>query len=222
MIRSLFKTIRQRAEEAAKTAQLNMFASSNNESLTNPDVIEKHLQELSLKEATIMDDADICHVPNVPEECPKCDNFEEIRQWIQNSTFTRTIEGYNIHCSGTRINATISGMLRYWKSLGWINPGYNIGIHADGSITVIAELNQVTNGVKGFNLRRINIMTIGGLNSKGKIEDTMTPEQYESLKFVIIELDKKLGRKDKKGHRDFPGVNKACPCYDFRTKFPLL
>lgn len=222
MITPYFKTLLELAKKQHEQQQTDLFQNQLNKSLLTPESIADRLLNQSLKEAKTAEDTDTLILPSVPETCKLCDDKEEIHAWIMNEVVTRSIVGYNIHCSGTHVNATVTGMLNHWKSLGWINPGYHIAIHKNGSVTIIAPLQVISNGVAGYNHNRINICTIGGLDSNGKIADTMTPEQDEMLVFIIKSLDKKFGYQDKKGHRDFPRVTKACPCYDFRKKYPLL
>ena len=177
------------------------------------------LKKQSQTEAQIHEDEDYVHYPALTEQCPICDQIQEIIEWIENSILTRVIEGIGVHCSGSHIRTTVSGMLAHWKKLGWINPGYHIVVHYDGSITVLLDLNQISNGVKGFNSKLINICTIGGVDDNGKITNTLSPEQFNTMSKLITAIKKKKSNLYVQGHRDFPKVNKACPCYDAKTKY---
>ena len=52
--------------------------------------------------------------------------------------------------------------------------------------------------------------------------DTRTPKQKESMKHLILDLHHRFpGIRTILGHRDLPGVQKACPCFD-ATKLQYL
>jgi len=131
-----------------------------------------------------------------------------------------------IHCSATRANQYITEeMVRSWhEAKGWIDIGYHVFIRRDGIIEYGRPLDVLGAHVKGHNDNSLGICLAGGLNNDtGEPEDNFTPEQWSSLKkvlkaFLILfeDVDEILG------HRDFPGVNKDCPCFDVKTKIKEL
>lgn len=177
--------------------------------------------ERSLKEAQTKEDEDIAIVPALPEDCPRCADELEIIAWIEKEEISRIIKFINVHCSGTHIRATVSGMRAHWRKLGWINDGYNIVVHYDGSVTILAPLNNVTNGVRGVNPSSINICTVGGVNDQGKTENTLSEAQRRIMHVIIkaLRAKKECSRSKIKGHRDHPNVRKACPVYDAMLEY---
>ena len=210
-------------EVARKQAEAN-----KNRIPTTPIAIQNWIKqrareefERSIKEAEAREDEDLVEVPELIEECPRCEREQEIIDWIKNETIARTIDFINVHCSGTHIRATVSGMRAHWRSLGWVNDGYNIVVHYDGSVTILAPLNNVTNGVRGVNSRSINICTVGGVNDQGRIENTLSEHQRKMMHVIIRALrsKKECSRARIKGHRDHPNVRKACPVYDAMLEY---
>ena len=53
----------------------------------------------------------------------------------------------------------------------------------------------------------------GGLDESGKTADTRTPEQKEQLRELLWKLHTLFPHALIVGHRDLPGVKKACPCF---------
>lgn len=128
----------------------------------------------------------------------------------------RTIEYIVIHCTATVQNARAEAIQNYWKNtLGWKSPGYHILIDAAGNAHRLLSDEEVGNGVQGYNQRSLHVSYIGGLNEK----DTRTLAQKETLKSIVAEWKKKYPKAAVKGHRDFPGVQKACPCFDVSKEF---
>lgn len=189
-----------------------------------------------LEEAKTAEDQDVVELEIVPEELPHCKNKAEFDSYLEQQVIERLVRYINAHTSGTVMTATGSSMLRYWtQTLKWKNPGYDIAIYPDGSITVFTDLNTITNGVAGVNSLSWNICTIGGIDDRGKTTDTRTPEQKEMLHYIVSKLHAKAtealnNSKTKpswktvevKGHRDHPNVRKACPCYDAIPEFSYL
>lgn len=130
----------------------------------------------------------------------------------------RAIKYLVIHCTATPHNTTIASIMNYWKTvLGWKNPGYHYMIKADGEIVNTFPIEQISNGVAGFNSVSIHIAYIGGVDAKGKAVDNRTPAQVDSQIKLLKELKAKFPAAEIKGHRDFPNVKKECPCFDVKT-----
>lgn len=101
-------------------------------------------------------------------------------------------------------------------------PGYHFITKADGEVVNLLPIEQVSNGVKGYNSVSINVCYIGGIDEKGKPKDTRTPAQKESLLKVLRQLKKQFPNAQIQGHRDFPNVAKACPSFDAKTEYKTL
>ena len=73
--------------------------------------------------------------------------------------------------------------------------------------------------VAGFNENSIGICMVGGVSADdiSKAENNFTKEQFASLKQLLIDLKIRYPQATIQGHRDFPGVKKACPSFDVRA-----
>lgn len=126
----------------------------------------------------------------------------------------RDIKYIVIHCTATSPDAEKKSILNYWKNvLKWKNVGYHFLIDKFGVIHELARLDQITNGVRGYNKNSIHISYIGGVDANNKPKDTRTPSQEYAMEVLVYEMHKKFPNAIIQGHRDF-GVNKACPSFD--------
>ena len=127
----------------------------------------------------------------------------------------RNVNNIVIHCTATPQNASVQGILNYWKNnLGWKSVGYHRLIEADGTIHKLANFDQVTNGVKDQNSVSIHISYIGGIDNAGRAKDTRTFEQKIAILKCIAEALRYTPNANILGHKDFPNVKKACPSFD--------
>lgn len=130
----------------------------------------------------------------------------------------RVIKYIVLHCTATPQNTTIQSILNYWKKvLGWKNPGYHFIIKPTGEIVNLFPIDQIANGVAGFNSNSIHISYIGGVDAKGKALDNRTPEQIEAQIQLIKRFKTQFPEAVITGHRDFPNVKKECPSFDVAT-----
>jgi N-acetylmuramoyl-L-alanine amidase len=131
---------------------------------------------------------------------------------------TRKIEYIVVHCTATQPDTKIENIKKYWKEvLHWNNPGYHYIVRRDGVIIPILSEDKVANGVAGYNAQSIHISYIGGVDKEGKPCDNRTPQQQSALFEKLVELSEKYPGAKIQGHRDFPGVKKACPSFDVKT-----
>lgn len=98
-------------------------------------------------------------------------------------------------------------------------PGYHFIIMPDGSIINLLSIDQVSNGVQGFNSVLINIAYLGGIDSRNVPVDNRTPQQKASILSLLKELKQKFPTAIIQGHRDFPKVKKACPSFDAKKEY---
>lgn len=125
-----------------------------------------------------------------------------------------------MHCTATSQKTSISAIQSYWKNqLGWKMPGYHFIVMPDGEIVSLLPIEQVSNGVAGFNSVLINIAYLGGVDAKNFPQDTRTPQQKASLLKLLKELKQKFPTATIQGHRDFPKVKKACPSFDAKNEY---
>jgi N-acetyl-anhydromuramyl-L-alanine amidase AmpD len=128
------------------------------------------------------------------------------------------IKYLTIHCTATpegRNNT--ADEVRKWDIARFGQPSYHMVIELAGD--VVRHLSDFERGahVANHNTGNIGISYVGGtetLNAGGKPKDTRTPEQKQALKHLVEEYTAKYHGIVVRGHRDWPGVNKACPSFD--------
>ena len=123
-----------------------------------------------------------------------------------------------VHCSATKdgVCFDVNDIRQWHKQRGWSDIGYHYVITLDGEIQTGRPIEKTGAHVKGHNKDNIGICLIGGLDSSCHPADTFTDAQSDSLRYLITCLSSEHGIKqcDIKGHRDYPGVHKECPCFD--------
>lgn len=129
----------------------------------------------------------------------------------------RRINWLVIHTAATRPSMDIGAKeIRAWhKAKGWSDIGYHYVIRRDGTVEKGRPDARVGAHVAGHNRDSIGICLVGGVNERTlKPENNYTPAQWSSLEGLLHKLSQKYGDAYVTGHRDFPGVAKACPCFD--------
>lgn len=131
----------------------------------------------------------------------------------------RNIQHIVIHCTATQPNTTIESIKKYWKEVrGWGDvPGYHYVIKSNGELVKLLDENTNSNGVYQHNSTCLNIAYIGGIDKEGKPKDTRTRAQEDTMFNLIVALTERYPQANVLGHRDFPGVAKACPSFDVKT-----
>jgi N-acetylmuramoyl-L-alanine amidase len=129
-----------------------------------------------------------------------------------------TVKFLVVHCTaskpGQKVDASV--IARWHRERGFLKIGYHFVILPDGTIEKGRELTEVGAHVQGYNSQSLGICLVGGLNSQGKPADTYSPLQKKQLADLIKELLKQFPNAVVQGHRDFPHVNKDCPCFDVK------
>jgi N-acetylmuramoyl-L-alanine amidase len=131
----------------------------------------------------------------------------------------RDIRYIVVHCTATQPTATLDAIKRYWKEVrGWGDvPGYHYIILRSGEIVQLLDERKISHGVFGHNQHCVHICYIGGIDKEGKPVDNRTTAQQEAMFDKIVELSERYPKAEILGHRDFPGVKKACPCFDVKS-----
>ena len=127
----------------------------------------------------------------------------------------RKIDFIVVHCTATLPTADVSAILNYWrKILGWKNPGYHYMIDREGRTTQLLPEEEIANGARGYNHNGIHVAYIGGVDRHNNSLDTRSPQQKTEMYYLVTMLMDKYKGAQLLGHRDLPGVTKACPCFD--------
>ena len=122
-----------------------------------------------------------------------------------------------IHCSATRgIQDVGAKDIRKWHmAKGWKDIGYHLVIRRDGTVEKGRALDEIGSHVQGRNARSVGVCMVGGLDNKTwQPSNNFTAAQWAALKTTVAMLVKRYPGAKVLGHRDFPGVAKACPCFD--------
>ena len=136
----------------------------------------------------------------------------------------RSISLIVIHCSATRVTQdfTFEQLEACHLARGFKSIGYHYYITKDGVVYPGRPESEVGAHARHYNAHSIGICYEGGLSPSGCISDTRTPKQKEAMKQLIQDLHHRFpGIRTILGHRDLPGVQKACPCFD-ATKLQYL
>lgn len=136
-----------------------------------------------------------------------------------------------IHCSGNHEGDDISAkQINDFDVKKWGGKSYHFIILLDGTIVENLPLTEKGRHVGGHNSNNIGICYVGGLDKDGKIKDTRTDVQKQSMLSLIKKLQAQFGANLKvMGHRDWsPDLNKdgkisanewlkGCPCFDVKS-----
>lgn len=136
----------------------------------------------------------------------------------------RTIKYIVVHCTGGDQKQTVGDLRMEFKRKGWKNPGYHYVVTADGVVYQLLDESKVSNGVKGYNSVSVNIAYTGGVapDNIHKYIDNRSEAQKRSLVVLLKKLRKSYPNAVIQGHRDFPNVAKACPCFNAKTEYKVI
>ena len=128
-----------------------------------------------------------------------------------------------IHCSATRcdMNYSVDNLIATGKAR-FGQASYHWYIRRNGNI--IPTLPETVRGAhaRGYNRCSLGICYEGGINIKGKNDDTRTPQQKASLYELLKSLHRDYPQARIIGHRELPHVAKDCPCFIPSTEYAEL
>lgn len=130
----------------------------------------------------------------------------------------RTINHLVVHCSATpqSMNIGAKEIRRWHKDKGWSDIGYHYVIRRSGKREKGRPDSKVGAHVKGHNAGSLGICLVGGVDAdnRERAEFNFTKKQIIALDILLRLLTRKHKDAIVLGHRDFPEVKKACPCFD--------
>lgn len=137
---------------------------------------------------------------------------------------TRQIKEIAVHCSATKEGQhfTAADIDGWHRKQGWKEIGYNAVVLLDGTIQPGRDEAKVPSHAVGHNANSIAICYIGGVDAAGKPKDTRTPAQKLALERWLREKKAQYPGAHILGHRDYPGVKKACPSFDAKAEYAAL
>ena len=139
-----------------------------------------------------------------------------------------------LHCTATPEGREVSSKeIRHWHTdpvkkggRGWKQVGYTDLFHLDGTVERLVKNNEdaevdpweVTNGAAGYNSVSRHVVYAGGLAKDGKTaKDTRTAAQLKAMTDYVRNFHERFPQIKIVGHRDLPGVTKACPSFDVKA-----
>jgi len=131
----------------------------------------------------------------------------------------RSIHHIVLHCSATppKLDIGASEINRWHIQRGWRKIGYHFVIRQDGTLEQGRKLNEIPAQARGYNKHAIAICYVGGVDKNGAPKDTRTDAQKETMATLVATLHELFPNAEILGHRDLPGVKKACPSFDVKT-----
>lgn len=123
-----------------------------------------------------------------------------------------------VHCSASPPNVYVDAAVidRWHRQRGFFKIGYHYVIKRDGVVEKGREEEEVGAHVQGHNTGSIGICLAGGVDKKNNPENNFTSDQFNALTVLLEDLLKRYPKAEILGHRDFPGVKKACPSFDVK------
>ena len=136
----------------------------------------------------------------------------------------RTIHLIVIHCSATRCDQRFpfEALEACHRARGFASCGYHYYITRDGQLHVGRSEEVAGAHARKYNAHSIGICYEGGLNERGEPADTRTQAQKAALTALLRSLKTDYPDARILGHRDLPGVRKACPCFDAQSEYKDL
>jgi N-acetyl-anhydromuramyl-L-alanine amidase AmpD len=134
--------------------------------------------------------------------------------YIRNMKPLKSVKYIIVHCTATKCNKPFSverliecGIDKFGQC------SYHYYVRLDG--TVIPLLPESVQGVhaKGYNYCSLGVVYEGGLDENGEEADTRTEKQKHTLYELLKSLTHDYPEARILGHRELPGVHKACPCF---------
>ena len=126
----------------------------------------------------------------------------------------RKIDLLVVHCSATEYGAEFLAQdIHQWHlDNDWNGIGYHYVITAHGTIQKGRSDECEGAHAEGFNQNSLGICLIGGMHNGIATDNGYSKEQYAALYNLIKKLLAYHPGSQIAGHKELPGVNKACPC----------
>ena len=135
-----------------------------------------------------------------------------------------------VHCSATPadMDHVDAATIRRWhRERGWRDIGYHYVITRQGEVQKGRPDDMPGAHERKINSRSIAICLVGGSPPSGSKEarrglgeNNFTEAQWQRLGPLVDSLLAKHPNAEVLGHRDVPGVRKACPSFDVKTWWP--
>jgi N-acetyl-anhydromuramyl-L-alanine amidase AmpD len=128
------------------------------------------------------------------------------------------IKYLTVHCAATPEGRHVSAdQITSWDKAKFGQTSYHWVVELDGNMVRTLRDNQKGAHVGGANTGNIGICYVGGIDKKLNPKDTRTDAQKKSLLTLIRTYKERYPGIIIRGHRDWPGVKKACPSFDVKS-----
>lgn len=125
-----------------------------------------------------------------------------------------------VHCSATGDKADVGAadIDKWHRGQGWACIGYHYVIRRNGEVEEGRDVQVVGAHVAGYNEHSVGICMVGGVDADNpnKAKNNFTEAQFTSLKSLLTTLKIMYPNAKIQGHKDFPGVKKACPSFEIK------
>lgn len=157
----------------------------------------------------------------------RSEEFESMKSLDKSDYEPKSLLYIQVHCTASPGELTKEWLHWFFRNeRGWIKDGYNYVVHRDGKISSLNPINfdafvsydEISYGVRGRNAQSVHIAWTGGVDKYGKPVDNRTVQQSASLAFLISEMYSIAPGLEVLGHKDNPGVKKACPSFDVQKE----
>jgi len=120
-----------------------------------------------------------------------------------------------IHCAATPEGRHVSAdTISKWDQAKFGQTSYHWVIELDGKAVRTLRDDQKGAHVGGANSGNIGICYVGGCDKAMNPKDTRTAAQNEALRTLVRTYRDRYPNLIVMGHRNWPGVKKACPSFD--------
>jgi N-acetylmuramoyl-L-alanine amidase len=100
---------------------------------------------------------------------------------------------------------------------GWSDIGYHY-VLPRGTLPQLGRQQNLQGAhVRGYNQTSLGICLVGGIDEEGHPDCNYTRNQWTRLENLVRALLSIYPNCEVLGHRDFPGVTKACPVFDVKA-----
>jgi N-acetylmuramoyl-L-alanine amidase len=128
------------------------------------------------------------------------------------------IKYLTIHCAATPEGRDVKAeTISDWDRAKFGQISYHKVVELNGKIVTTLPDDVKGAHVAKANTGNIGVCYVGGVDVKGNPKDTRTPEQREAIRGIVAAYRAKYPNIIVRGHRDWPGVAKACPSFDVKT-----
>lgn len=126
------------------------------------------------------------------------------------------IKFLTIHCAATPDGRDVKAeTISQWDQAKFGQTSYHWVIELDGTAKRTLLDTQKGAHTGGKNTGNIGVCYVGGVDKANKVpKDTRTPAQRKATAEIVRSYQARFPELIVRGHRDWPGVAKACPSFD--------